>query len=175
MQSSLISQPTGFQPPLPQSSGFQPPISQPTGFQPSVSQPLFSQPTGFQPSGPLMSQPTGLASGGFGGMNTGMNSLPPFQNSGTFSPIQPNPTGFNPGFGMNNVSPPPPSQPAVNTNPANVFASMKSGTFGSEDSVPQPAGKYDALRPNPTPMTMQATGWGGGYQGGYNGGYGFQH
>ena len=62
---------------------------------------------------------------------------------------------MNTGFGspFANAAPPPPvpplpSQPAVNTNPANIFAQMKSGTFAQDDSAPQGADKYDALRPN---------------------------
>jgi hypothetical protein len=87
-----------------------------------------------------------------------------------------------PGFGQfnANMAPPAPSQ-NKDVSPANVFAQMKSGTFG-DDSAPQPAGKhrylldtlssnvpcagtYDALRPQPT-------GWGGGYQNGNGYGYG---
>ncbi|EKM59126.1 uncharacterized protein PHACADRAFT_191439 [Phanerochaete carnosa HHB-10118-sp] len=183
----LLSQPTGFQAPPPpsfrppQMTGLQGPQptgfqglqptgfqgSQPVGFQPSP-QPFLSQPTGFQPSGPMLSQPTGIG-GNFGGISS-------FQNpSGSFGQVQPNPTGFNPGFGQfNATSPPPAPQPPasnqVNTNPANIFAQMKSGTFGQDDSLqPQSADKYDSLRPQPT-------GWGGGYQGmnGFSGGYGFQ-
>lgn len=88
MQQPLMAQPTGFQAPqptgflAPQPTGFQAPmnqqfLSQPTGFQPPVSQPMLSQPTGFQSQGPLLSQPTGFGGG-----------LPPFQNNGTFNPVQ---------------------------------------------------------------------------------------
>ncbi|KAJ3008655.1 hypothetical protein NUW54_g3073 [Trametes sanguinea] len=119
------------------------------------------------------------------------NSFNPMQSNPTgFNPIQSNPTGFNPGFGQSpfgsgsysvQAPPPPPPPPAparppVDTNPANIFAQMKSGTFAADESMPQPQDKYDALRPNPTPLTVQPTGWGGfgnmnGYQGG---GYGYQ-
>ncbi|KAI0347122.1 hypothetical protein BDW22DRAFT_1480808 [Trametopsis cervina] len=149
------SQPTGFQP---QSTGFQP---QPTGFQP--------QPTGFQPQA-LSSQPTGLPMGGFGGIGGQVNGLPSFQPNNSFSPIQSNPTGFNPGFGqLNSAAPQPQSQSSASTNPANVFAQMKSGTFGGDNNAePQNPAKYDALRPQPT-------GWVNGYQGaGGYGGYGYQ-
>ena len=59
---------------------------------------------------------------------------------------------MNSGFGQSpfaNPAPPPPAppQPPVNTNPANIFAQMKSGTF-AQDDAPQSADKYDALRPN---------------------------
>lgn len=104
------------------------------------------------------------------------------------------PTGFNPGFGQgfNSISsvppvPPLPSSPVSNTNPANIFAQMKSGTFANDnDSAAQDADKYNALRPNrkymtpPSHITVnnfaiaalipQATGW-GGYQGSFGGGY----
>lgn len=91
-------------------------------------------------------------------------------------------------MGMSSTPPVPPLPPSFqnptnnnnnNTNPANVFAQMKSGTFGNdnESSMPQDPStyiqlgvfdseihplivfpdKYDALRPQPT-------GW-GGFQG----------
>lgn len=63
------------------------------------------------------------------------------------------PTGFNPGFGqspfgsgsmMAGVPPVPPlpqqQQPVKDTSPANIFAQMKAGTFGSE-SAPQSSGE----------------------------------
>ncbi|VDC02124.1 unnamed protein product [Peniophora sp. CBMAI 1063] len=149
-------QPTGFQP-----QGFQP---QPTGFQPQQTgfQP---QQTGFQPQ--LQPQPTGFNPGfGVSQSPPPVPPLPSFAQQGNFGlggGIQPQPTGFNPGFGQ-----PPPKD----TSPANVFAQMKAGTFG-DDSAPQGANKYDALRTNTTPLTAQPTGWGGygagGFQGGYNG------
>ncbi|KAM5540360.1 hypothetical protein V8D89_005818 [Ganoderma adspersum] len=182
--------PSAFQPgPSPQPSM----LPQQTGFQPS----MFPQQTGFQPQLPMMSQPTGLPNGGFGGMGGGMQPVSPFQPSPTFNSMQPQPTGFNPiqsnptgfnpgvniGFGspFANPAPPPPvppvpSQPPVNTNPANIFAQMKSGTFAQDDSLPQGTDKYDALRPNPVPLTAQPTGWGGfGNVNGFQGGYGYQH
>ena len=48
------------------------------------------------------------------------------------------------------ISPPPvpQQQPPANTNPANVFAQMKSGTFATDNTgAPQSADKYDVLRP----------------------------
>lgn len=55
------------------------------------------------------------------------------------------PTGFNPGFGQsqfgNGLAPQSSSGPAQkDTNPVNVFASMKAGTFAN-DSAPQSAGE----------------------------------
>jgi hypothetical protein len=55
------------------------------------------------------------------------------------------PTGFNPGFGQspfgNGVAPQSSSGPAQkDTNPVNVFAAMKAGTFAN-DSAPQSAGE----------------------------------
>jgi hypothetical protein len=65
---------------------------------------------------------------------------------------------------------------------------MKAGTFENNDSTPQSADKYNALRPNcefpfpylitvlisspATPLAPQATGWGyqnPGFQSGFNG------
>ncbi|KAI0796812.1 hypothetical protein C8Q75DRAFT_802490 [Abortiporus biennis] len=185
--SFLSSQPTGFQPQptgfqmqptgfQPQPTGFQP---QPTGFQPQPtgfqSQPMLQ--TGFPNSGPLLSQPTGFNGAygnNFGGAPSPIPPVPPIppMPTNSFSPIQ---SSFNPGFGQGPFSAPPPvpSQPApTNTNPANIFAQMKSGTFASDNSsAPQGSDKYDALRPNPIQLTAQPTGWVYGVQGGY----GFQH
>ncbi|KAJ7507765.1 hypothetical protein B0H11DRAFT_1968579 [Mycena galericulata] len=160
----------------PMQSSLQPSFlsAQPTGF--PGGQPMQSQPTGFPGQQPMSFQPTGAPFGGFNANNnpngfvqsnpTGFgqspfnNSQPSF-NSGQ-SPFNNNANGFS--------SPPPvpplPSSATTNTTPANIFAQMKSGTFGAEDSTPQSSDRYDALRPNP--MVAQATGWGGGYQ---NGGY----
>ncbi|TDL29192.1 hypothetical protein BD410DRAFT_779523 [Rickenella mellea] len=160
-----------FQPPQPQPMPLQPPFipSQPTGF-PGLMRP---QSTGFP--GSLAAQPTGFPAFG-GGQGFGGNP--------SFGQLQTQPTGFpsnpNMNFGYNNsafnqmASPPPippvPPLPSSTTNtvtPANIFAQMKSGTFGSDDA-PQSADKYDALRPQPT-------GWGGFggnmnvYQNGYTG------
>ncbi|OBZ76080.1 hypothetical protein A0H81_03823 [Grifola frondosa] len=159
-------------------------LSQPTGFA-APQQPLMSQPTGFINPGPMLSQPTGMPNGNFGLSAGGYSSMSTLQPNGGFGQIQSNPTGFNPGFGhlpMNSgfsspaPAPPVPSAPPVtNTSPANVFAQMKSGTFANDEtSGPQYADKYDALRPNPSPLTIQPTGW--GYQGtnGFQGGYGYQ-
>jgi len=72
--------------------------------------------------------------------------------------MQPQPTGFNPGFGGQSpfgngiapspglVPPLPQSQlvggapPQKDTNPVNVFAAMKAGTFAN-DTAPQSAGE----------------------------------
>ncbi|KAI9464442.1 hypothetical protein BJY52DRAFT_1249080 [Lactarius psammicola] len=146
-QPSLAPQPTGFQSNLgPQPTGFQPNLApQPTGFQSN----LAPQPTGFQPS--LAPQPTGFGAGSPFGMGQlgGVPPVPPlptsFQN-GSFAQLQPQPTGFNPGFGqpsygIGSGAPPLPGGPAQkDTNPANVFAAMKAGTFAN-DSAPQSAGE----------------------------------
>ncbi|KAH9000105.1 hypothetical protein EDB92DRAFT_1829327 [Lactarius akahatsu] len=175
-QPSLAPQPTGFQSNLaPQQTGFQPNLApQQTGFQPN----LAPQPTGFQPS--LALQPTGFGVGSpFGaGQLGGVPPVPPlpasFQN-GSFGQLQPQPTGFNPGFGQpsyGSAAPPLPGGSAPkDTNPANVFAAMKAGTFAN-DSAPQSADKYAALRvdPSPSPLSAQPTGWGfPGFPGGYPG------
>ncbi|KAJ7129719.1 hypothetical protein C8R44DRAFT_777490 [Mycena epipterygia] len=153
--------------------------SQPTGF--PGSQQLQSQPTGYPGQQPMSFQPTGAPFGGFNGNSNGFvqsnptgfgqspfnNGQPSFNNGQ--SPFN-NPSPFN---NANGFSSPPPVPPlpssATNTTPANIFAQMKSGTFGAEDNTPQSSDRYDALRPNP--MVAQATGWGGGYQGGGYGGY----
>ncbi|TCD70400.1 cytoskeletal protein binding protein [Steccherinum ochraceum] len=176
--SFLSAQPTGFGGPQPT----QPLLSQPTGFSGPTQQFMPQQPTGFV-SAPMLPQATGIPNGGFGGYGGGMNNvppMPPLPTGSSFGSIQSNPTGFNPGFGQspfNNPipSPPQPQSPQNNTNPANIFAAMKSGTFASDNSnAPQASDKYDALRPNPMPLTAQSTGW--GYQGmnGMPGGYGYQ-
>ncbi|CCM04043.1 uncharacterized protein FIBRA_06201 [Fibroporia radiculosa] len=185
--SFLSTQPTGF----PGSN--QSLLPQATGFPGPVPSPIMAQPTGFNggnfSAGPMVSQPTGMPANNYGGqmgqMNGGFTPTPSFQNGGGFG-IQSNPTGYASGFGQspfgNGASSPPapPSQPAMNTSPANIFAQMKSGTFASDNtSVPQSADKYDALRPAPSPLTAQPTGW--GYQGmnvnggAFTGGYGYQH
>jgi hypothetical protein len=166
-QSSFLqAQPTGFMGQQPQ----QPMMNQ-TGF---GGPPLMAQPTGFQPSGSLMAQPTGIPSQGFSSpmsaplmsQPTGFGNGPSFQPGGMgFNGVQTNPTGFNPGFGQFNpgvVSPPPAPTPQKDVSPANVFAQMKSGTFGS-DAAPQSSDKYDALRPQPTGWGMQNTGFQTGY------------
>ncbi|KAF8845883.1 hypothetical protein BDN67DRAFT_961539 [Paxillus ammoniavirescens] len=168
--SFVPTRPSNVSPFQPQPQVIQPSFlqTQPTGFL-GNSQPLISQPTGFQTTGPLLTQPTGVHGGSFGNFMT-----TPFAN--TVAPVQTNPTGFSP-FGQspfNNVvsTPPVPSLPlsrtsnnsaSSTTSPANIFAQMKSGTFasGNEQSEPQQAGKYDALRVNPQPTgwAPQATGW----------------
>ncbi|KAJ6599097.1 hypothetical protein DFH09DRAFT_1130110 [Mycena vulgaris] len=167
--------------------------AQPTGF--PGHQPLQSQPTGFPGQQPMSFQPTGAPFGGFNGTSNGFvqsnptgfgqppfnngqqsfnNGQPPFNNGQ--SPFNNNQSPFNNPSQFNNTngfSSPPPVPPlpssATNTTPANIFAQMKSGTFGAEDNAPQASDRYDALRPNP--MVAQATGWGGSYQGGGYGGY----
>ncbi|KIY73779.1 hypothetical protein CYLTODRAFT_386449 [Cylindrobasidium torrendii FP15055 ss-10] len=146
--SFLSTQPTGFQQPM---GNFQSPLSsQPTGFQ--GMQPMATGFPGMQQQ-PMMSQPTGVFAGMVGGglmsQQTGM------PNQGAFG-----------SFGAAPASPPQSTAPS--TNPANIFAQMKSGTF-AKDEAPQNSNKYDALRPN-SAMQPQMTGWGGGYGNGY--GYG---
>ncbi|KAF9534358.1 hypothetical protein CPB83DRAFT_879575 [Crepidotus variabilis] len=140
----LIPTQTGF-------SGFVPtkPImnNSPSPFQNQMSTPGFmhAQPTGFQTPSPIMMQPTGAYGGGpfaggvpaFNGQNGNFGSM-------STLPMQPQVTGFsmmnqmnpspfaNPG-GMS--SPPPlPSNQVKDNSPANVFAQMKSGTFGNDDN-----------------------------------------
>ncbi|KAF9226523.1 hypothetical protein BS17DRAFT_775772 [Gyrodon lividus] len=185
--SFVPTRPSNVSPFQPQPQAVQPSFlqSQPTGFL-SNSQPLISQPTGFPTSGPLLTQPTGVPGGSLG--NFTLTSFP----STALAPVQTNPTGFS-SFGQspfNNIvsTPSPVPSPAFsqtsnngassNTSPANVFAQMKFGTFasGNEQSEPQQAEKYDALRVNPQPTgwAPQATGWGlqnpnTGFQSGYAG------
>lgn len=133
--------------------------SQVTGF-PNNPQPILSQPTGFGSTTLMLPQQTGIPPGGFGSL-----SASPLQNNGTFGRVQSSksvqelsvrlssyssldPTGFNSDytqspFGNPASSPPVPPLPSSTANansPANVFAQMKSGTFGN-DSAPQPQGK----------------------------------
>ncbi|KAF5393631.1 hypothetical protein D9757_000051 [Collybiopsis confluens] len=133
--------------------------SQPTGF--PGGQPHLSQLTGFVGSQPLITQATGMPFAGLNAMNdNGMNAVNPFGLGGVMT----NPTGFNPGMDHNfnagmSMPPPPPVPPLPatqnnTTNPATIFAQMKSGTFANEGSLPQSANHYDALRAQPT-------GWGG--------------
>ncbi|KAF8487578.1 hypothetical protein JB92DRAFT_3021974 [Gautieria morchelliformis] len=179
----LIPTNTGFNQFVPTRPASNPPFSstaQPS-FQPSFQSPapasfLSTPQTGFGGTGPLMPQQTGFPSvspqsgmyssippqpngigGGFGG-----SGLPNFMPPSSFGGIQPNPTGFQPSFSQNGglapplAGPPLAGPPQKDHSPANVFAQMKSGTFGDE-SVPQSADKYDALRPQPT-------GWQNGFQ-----------
>jgi hypothetical protein len=142
---------------------------------------MMSQPTGafgnFGNSSPFNSTP--IISTNPTGFNPSFGN-----NNGGFNPLQPNPTGFNPNFGAgmggmlqpqptgfgqspfsNGFSSPPPPVPPLptsnssnmnSTNPANIFAQMKSGTFDN-DSGPQDSNKYDALRTGP--VMTQPTGW----------------
>jgi hypothetical protein len=78
---------------------------------------------------------------------------------------------------------PPAQAPTKDVSPANIFAQMKSGTFG-DDAAPQEAStyylvrslisyslsmadRYDALRPQPT-------GWNNGYQQQQQTGFGYR-
>ncbi|CAE6520745.1 unnamed protein product [Rhizoctonia solani] len=165
--SFLQSQPTGFQPTQP--SFLQ---SQPTGFQSSQPSFLQSQPTGFQPSQPsfLQNQPTGFQPNQSNFMQTGFSSSPMASQS---PPLSMQPTGmggmFNGGGFQSQPqqnsfnSPPSNAPPPNNLSAANVFASMKAGTFaGGNTTDPQSADKYDALR-QPTGgnfMAPQQTGYG---------------
>lgn len=132
-----------------------------------------------QPTGMVNMQPTGFMPTSMAPINTGFNSMPPMPTM-TMSqagfvppaPLRPQPTGFAPG-GITSLGPSPytmpsqapnfsmpPAAPAVNVTgstpadkyqPANVFASMKTGQFGQNPHIqPQDANKYDALRPQPT-------------------------
>lgn len=154
---NTLAPPSFLSQPPPGFSNPQPILSQPTGFM--GSQPIMSQPTGFSNPQPL-SQPTGMFNGN---LNPGVS---PF-GSGTFvQPLQSRKkiesliarisadtisldmTGFNPPPNQSNFnafasmsSPPPlplpPNQSTNNTSPANVFASMKSGTFANDDNHSQ--------------------------------------
>ncbi|KAG7096990.1 hypothetical protein E1B28_004385 [Marasmius oreades] len=135
------------------------------------SQLMMSNATGIPASQSLISQPTGMPFGNFNNPSP-FGQQSPFQSSGSFNgPLMSNPTGFNPGFSQspfnNGILSPPPVPPLppstssnqTDTNPANIFAQMKSGTFATDNSsVPQSSDKYDALRSNP--MVAQPTGWG---------------
>ncbi|KAJ7179165.1 hypothetical protein C8R46DRAFT_1072719 [Mycena filopes] len=147
--SFLSAQPTGFPSMQPQQTGF--PGQQPMSYQPTGSP--FGNFNNNQ-NGFVQSNPTGFGQSPFNNNQSPFNNPAPFNNNNGFSSPPP--------------VPPLPSSNTTNTNPANIFAQMKSGTFGAEDNVPQGSDRYDALRPNP--MVAQATGWGGGYQPG--GGYG---
>ncbi|KAF8591583.1 hypothetical protein K439DRAFT_1380627 [Ramaria rubella] len=130
---------------IPQQTGFPGIAPQPTGF-PGVA----SQQAGMF-SG-ISSQPTGFG-GGFGGPGN-----PNFMPSNGFGGTQPsyNPSFSSPLFDNGGLAPPTAAPPQKDHSPANVFAQMKSGTFGNE-SIPQSADKYDALRSQPT-------GWQNGFQ-----------
>ncbi|KAJ1311553.1 hypothetical protein OPQ81_010037 [Rhizoctonia solani] len=154
----LIPTNTGFNSFVPTRPGSTPSFgflqTQPTGFQPN----FMPQQTGFSPS-PMASQspPLSMQPTGMGGMfNGGGFQSQPQQNS--FS------------------APPSNAPPQNNLSAANVFASMKAGTFaGGNSNDPQPADKYEALR-QPTGgnfMAPQQTGFGfqpqNQFQPGFNG------
>ncbi|KAH8830815.1 hypothetical protein DL96DRAFT_1786537 [Flagelloscypha sp. PMI_526] len=151
----------------PQPTGFPSMMSPPNSFSPSM---MTAQPTGFSPS-MMNTQPTGMPMGGMNNMGMGMSMNGMNGMNGSGFGLQPNPTGFNPGFGQMGgsfgqspppVPPLPASPPPPNTNPANIFAQMKSGTFAN-DNAAQPPEKYDALRPNPG-VYAQPTGYYGGFR-----------
>ncbi|KAF5331711.1 hypothetical protein D9611_007701 [Ephemerocybe angulata] len=168
--------PTMNAPPLPsmQNNMMQPNMN-------SLSPPPQLSPLMLQQTGMMLPQQTGMPMNGSGFVQgspfnggTPMHSFP--NNSGfggqTMQPLQPQFTSFNPSAGGNfngnsfnglASAAPAPQAPKDNT-PANIFASMKSGTFEEDNNQnnngPQPAGMYDALRVNPTPLQMQPTGWG---------------
>ena len=163
-QPSFAPQPTGFQPSslVPQPIGFQPSLApQPTGF--GAGSP-FGSPGGVPPVPPL---PPSFQNGSFGQLQPRQFfygfilyhrsrllhlGIPLTLNACLFT----EPTGFNPGFGQspfgNGVGPGPvpPLPPSIaaagpgpapkDTNPANVFAAMKAGTFAN-DTAPQSAGE----------------------------------
>ncbi|KAI1789509.1 hypothetical protein LXA43DRAFT_576611 [Ganoderma leucocontextum] len=195
-QPLMLPQQTGFQPSmLPQQTGFQPQLpmmSQPTGLPNGGFGGMGGGMGGgmqsispFQPApsfNPMQPQPTGFNII----QSSKLHLLRAVIEVTIINSSSSDPTGFNPGMNAGfgspfaNPAPPPvpplPSQAPVNTNPANIFAQMKSGTFAQDDSVPQGADKYDALRPNPMPLTAQPTGWGGfGNVNGFQSGYGYQH
>jgi len=130
----LQSQITGFPPP-----SFQQPM--PTGI-PNFSTHQYSAPNAFGTQ-PLGVMATGVS--GFSGNGFGMNSLQPAQTN--FQPF---------------ASPPSSTSPAGNNHsPANIFASMKLGSFAGGVNAPQSSDKYDALRAGsaPSPLSAQQTGW----------------
>ncbi|RXW25299.1 hypothetical protein EST38_g582 [Candolleomyces aberdarensis] len=125
-------------------------------------------PPQMSPNG-LLPQQTGMPmNGGFNSGGFGVGQMP-FQNNpgfGQMQPLQPQMTSFNPaGNNMFNslAAPSLPAAPVKDNSPANIFASMKSGTFEDDNqnnSGPRPPDMYDALRTNPSPLQMQPTGWG---------------
>jgi len=175
---------------IPTNTGFNSFVSTRPGTNPPAVPPLpsfLSNPSNFRshsnPSNPILPQATGYPLGGFGGLQ----SQPTSFNPNGFGSLQTQPTGFNPsgfggfqtgsqfiGNGLNpqqggigssvgafpNFLPPATSPPPDNNSPANIFAQMKSGTFGKDDA-PQSADKYDALRMgDPSQVVPQQTGWG---------------
>ncbi|GAA6022616.1 hypothetical protein JCM10207_003924 [Rhodosporidiobolus poonsookiae] len=142
-QPSFQPQQTGFQP---QQTGFQP---QQTGFQPQQSM-FQSQPSYLQPQATGFGQPQGSI---FGQQQQPQQQQQPVQ----FNPMPP---------GHSTVADAPSSTGASHNAAANVFASMREGTFakGSTHLPAQDASRYDALRAQPTgfgqqPMQMQPTGF----------------
>ncbi|KAG8932978.1 cytoskeletal protein binding protein [Tulasnella sp. 418] len=157
----LIQQPTGASPlqtiPGPGFSTLQPHMTGvgggmlggPSFLQQSMPSSLspFANPPGFQHS-QLQSQPTGFA-----GLSPSAGAI---TNPGSsfISNLQSQPPAFNPS------QPNPTATQSADTNPANVFASMKAGSFAN-NSAPQASDKYDALRPATAPQAFasQPTGW----------------
>ncbi|KAG8955642.1 cytoskeletal protein binding protein [Tulasnella sp. 424] len=93
--------------------------------------------------------------------------------------VQPQPTGFNPGFGVGlqpgatfgqqpgyqqpmqtGFGQPRSGRPPDNNSPANIFAAMKASSFANS-AAPQYFDKYDALQPQPTGLNPA---FGGGLQ-----------
>ena len=122
----LVSQPTGF-PGIPQ---------QQTGF-PAIS----AQPTGF---GNALATPNFMPPNGYGGVQSSEQIGPP-SCLVDLTRVRTDLPGFNPSFSQpsfnNGGLAPPSAPPQKDHSPANVFAQMKSGTFGN-DAAPQPAGMY---------------------------------
>ncbi|EKM80311.1 hypothetical protein AGABI1DRAFT_73392 [Agaricus bisporus var. burnettii JB137-S8] len=159
-----------------------PPSTMPYQNQFSPSPFMAPQPTGLPHTGgiqqPMISQQTGMP-----GLSPSPFGAPPMSASpfgpgssflpNTGSPFNPNPIAVQPTgvFARSPFDAPSPMSPSMNSNtnstaPADVFASMKSGTFAKDEdhSTPQHPDKYNALRPN---LAQQPTGWGG--YGGYSG------
>ncbi|KAG8888964.1 cytoskeletal protein binding protein [Tulasnella sp. 332] len=168
--SFLTQQPTGF------SGGNistqSPPSIQPmaTSFNPSYSQPssTFSQPPSAISQSSFSQPPSALS------QPSSFSTLSNLASSGGYqSPpsLQPQPTGFSGNYGsqftqqqpnagnnfLNNLQAQSPSAfqnqspapPTDDTLPANIFASMKAGSFANP-AAPQGSDKYNALRPQPT-------------------------
>ncbi|KDQ13730.1 hypothetical protein BOTBODRAFT_133293 [Botryobasidium botryosum FD-172 SS1] len=138
---------------VPQATGYQP---SPSPWQPGIHGGAMSGPSPF--AGSPVNLPTFAGNNFQSGMGAPGNSYMTSQPTG----LAPATTGFfsgQPSYMNPNpvVSPPP-----ANHSPASIFASMKSGTFGST-ADPQPSDKYNALRQNngPQPFIPQQTGWTG--------------
>ncbi|KAI9631309.1 hypothetical protein KEM48_014485, partial [Puccinia striiformis f. sp. tritici PST-130] len=159
----IQAQPTGFN----VSAGYAPTTANPMMMQPTgmvlnggmgmgglnSNQLIQSQPTGMSPFGVIQSQPTGMMA-----QPTGMMS--------SMGTMQPQMTGFNPGYSsvlnppVPNLPPmysnPPQQQQATKSfNPSDIFGQMKTGQFAQNSlstgpAAPQDPNKYNALRAQPT-------------------------